>query len=130
MPRRIHVVENDTAIRELLHEILEAEGYEVSSAATAPATLGEIEHLRPNLLILDYTCIAKWGEPVGLNWLPAGVTSRVPLLLCTAAPEHIRGTEAELHAAGFHLVTKPFDIDVLLEAVSATLPVHLAAAAN
>jgi two-component system nitrogen regulation response regulator NtrX len=56
MELRTHVLVIDDApeILELLRELLEEEGFRVSTRADPPPDLDEIKALRPSLLVLDF----------------------------------------------------------------------------
>ncbi|MBA3532652.1 MAG: response regulator, partial [Ardenticatenales bacterium] len=69
---RIFIVDDDEMLLELFRELLTDEGYEVISSITPPYSSDEIEQMQPDLIIVDYSCVARWGEPVSLAWLPDG----------------------------------------------------------
>lgn len=52
-PAKILVVDDDPAIRNLIHRYLSQQGYQVESAGDGQAALGSFEQLNPDLVILD-----------------------------------------------------------------------------
>ncbi len=118
MATRILVINDERAILELIEEILVEEGYEVYLEERVDLSAGEVEHLKPDLIILDYL----FGtEALGLQLVQQlklkRSTASIPLILCTAATELVKETAPQLNAKGVELVFKPFEIDELLEAV-------------
>lgn len=51
--RRVLVVDDDTAVRVYLHEVLTAHGYETAVAETAPEALARQVSFRPHVVLLD-----------------------------------------------------------------------------
>jgi CheY-like chemotaxis protein len=122
MPAHILVLEDDSAVQDLLVEILTEDGYRVTAWAARPATVAPIGALAPDLIILDYVLGRRDPEPHLWQELVAGAATRtIPLLICTAAVERIAALAAELAAAQVAVVLKPFDLDGLLTTVSAVL---------
>jgi DNA-binding response OmpR family regulator len=107
-------------IRRLLRINLELAGFEVEEAAdghAAMARLIDLEARRPDVIVLD-----SQMAPYDGWWAIAAIRAHhrlddVPVLLVTAAAsDHAR---FEVDEAGFDgIVTKPFDPDELVEAVS------------
>src|ERR671910_1861030 len=66
-PHRVLVIEDDTALREMLCEALAGEGYRVLSSDHPVAQL-DVQQLRPSLVVLD---LMLGGELAGYGWLEA-----------------------------------------------------------
>jgi DNA-binding response OmpR family regulator len=111
------IVEGDPAIREVVTQALSAEGYRVlgvSDVAPALDLLAGGESC-VDAVLLDPRLPGASGEVFGARYrrLPA---PGPPLLVFTTSPAVEAAVTAEaLGAAGF--VTKPFDLDVLLDVV-------------
>jgi CheY-like chemotaxis protein len=122
MPTRIMVINDNQEILDLFREVLEEEGYEVILYSFAPNELTEIERHHPNLLMLDFIF---GGEKLGWQLLQKlkmrRTTSKIPVIVCTAALLEVREQEGYLHAHGVEVVTKPFDLEDLLQAVHLAL---------
>jgi DNA-binding response OmpR family regulator len=113
------LVVNDTQeILELFREILEEEGYDVVLYSYAIMDMDEIEHITPDVIVLD--CIFG-GEKSGWQMLRKlkmrRSTATIPVIVCTAATREVREIEGYLQSQGIALVPKPFDIDTLLDAI-------------
>jgi DNA-binding response OmpR family regulator len=82
----------------------------------------EIEHINPQLIILDFI----FGERK-LGWQMLQLlkmqrsTASIPIIICTAAESAVRDQEGYLVSQGIQIVYKPFDIDVLLLAIKRAL---------
>lgn len=115
----LYVVEDDTALRELLTEALARYGYAVRSATgdafTRIAT--EVEEIKPHLILLDVNL------PVydGFYWARRIRTvSKVPILFISVRGEPLDQVRA-LEQGGDDYVVKPFHLEVLLAKVEALL---------
>ncbi len=122
MAPHIMIINDTIEILELFREILTEEGYEVSLYSYSIQDVGEVERLKPDLIILDYII---GGEAVGWQTLQKlkmkRSTARIPVLVCTAAVNAIHEMEGFLKSKNVEVVLKPFDIDELLEAVKRAL---------
>src|ERR687898_3369014 len=67
-PHRVLVIEDDTALREMLCEALAGEGYRVLPSDHPVAPL-DVQQLRPSLVVLD---LMLGGEPGGLRLAGSG----------------------------------------------------------
>lgn len=113
----ILIVDDDAAIRDALSEILESEGYPVSTAADGTAALRLVEELRPSLLLLDMRMpgLSGWDVANALRQRKIAV----PILVMTAARDARHWAE-QIGADGY--LAKPFDLDDLLDGVARLLP--------
>jgi DNA-binding response OmpR family regulator len=122
MSSRILVINDTQEILELFEELLSEEGYEVVLYSQAIQDMHEIERIKPDLIIVDYIF---GGEKSGWQMVQKlrmrRNTSKIPLIICTAAVREVREIEGFLRMKGIGLVAKPFDIEDLLEAVRTTL---------
>lgn len=114
---RILVVDDDAAIRDVVAEVLEDEGYQVEKAASGAEALVAIETQKPDLVVLDMRM------PVMNGWefaeeLAGRRDNAVPILVMTAAVDAAQRAQ-EIGAAG--TLSKPFDLVALLEMVEGLL---------
>jgi CheY-like chemotaxis protein len=117
-PPRVLVVDDDPAIRDLLREALEDEGYAVWTTDGPPAT-ADVAALRPDLILLDHRLKTdETGRDAAQRLRTDPATAPIPLLLLTAAAAELRPRAPELAALGIGLLFKPFDLDELLAAVA------------
>lgn len=120
-PQHIVVMDEAEEIRGLLRELLEAEGYRVSTTGSLLSPV-ELKALAPDLLLLDVTF---HGQGVGWSLVAAlrnddGLRD-VPVVLCTGASQAVRERAATLAEAKVGVVLKPFDVDSLLDEIARRL---------
>jgi CheY-like chemotaxis protein len=116
---RILVVEDDTAIRETIAELLEDEGFEVECAANGADALARLDaSATPAVILLDLQM------PVMDGWAFRETQRRdpryatIPTVVVTASyGTDPKAAAAELAPAGF--LAKPFDLDRLLSTIRA-----------
>ena len=117
-PHRVLVIEDDPALREMLCEALEGEGYDVLPSDHPVAPL-DVQQLRPSLVILD---LMLGGEPEGYGWLEAvrawRWTARLPVLVCSGFLAPGAPAAHRVRALANVTVPKPFALDELLAAVA------------
>ena len=127
-PLRVLLIEDDPALREMLCEALEGEGYDVLPSDHPVAPL-DVQQLRPSLVILD---LMLGGEPEGYGWLEAirawRWTARLPVLVCSGFLAPGAPAAHRVQALADVTMPKPFAIDELLAAVArcvkAAAPAH------
>ena len=120
-PRRILVIEDDAALRDVLCEALEDAGYQ-ALPSDHPVSPLDVQQLRPALVVLD---LMLDGEPEGYAWLEEirawHWTKQLPVVVCSGylAPEAPAAQWVQAVAAA--TVPKPFALDDLLTAVAGCL---------
>jgi len=112
------VVDGDPACAEALGDALRAEGHQVAVACDEAGAMACLSSSKPDVVLID----TFLGPVDGLDLvarLRRSVLASTPVLLTTALSdkEVRRGGAANLVAA---IVTKPFQLDALLELVRAT----------
>ncbi len=120
----ILVVNDAQEILDLFQELLEDEGYRVT---TSLATLGidRIVGLAPDLIIQDL--LFPHVQETGWRFLElvrlSPALAQIPLILCTAAVDVVRDEEMaeRLRRLNVHVVLKPFDIRELLDVITQVL---------
>ena len=126
MKSRILVVNDTQEILELFRMLLEEEeGYDVVLSGFPIQQVKEIEHIKPDLIILD---LVLGDEKTGMQMLQMlkmqRSTASIPVLVCTAALQIVREQEGYLVSQGVHVVYKPFEIDDLMANVKQLLGSH------
>jgi DNA-binding response OmpR family regulator len=118
VPHRVLLIEDDAALREMLCEALEGEGYRVLPSDHPVAPL-DVQQLRPSLVILD---LMLGGEPKGYGWLEAvrawHSTARLPVLVCSGFLAPDAPAAHRVHALANATLPKPFVLDEFLTAVA------------
>ncbi len=114
MSYKIMIVEDDTAISDLLKEALEKEGYIVSRAYSGTEALMLLEKEKPDLLLLDLMLPGLSGEEL----LPKlkGI-----LTVIMSAKTDIDNKVRLLYEGASDYITKPFVISELLARIAALL---------
>jgi len=115
---RILVVDDDDSIRQIVRFCLSDEGYRVGEAPNGEAALEVLDSVNPELILLDLRMpvMDGWEFARRYRMLPG---PHAPIVAFVAA---LNATEecAELETAA--ILSKPFDLDELLAAVRAQLP--------
>lgn len=116
---RILVVDDDPAIRQLLTDVLEMDGYEVSVAVDGLAAVREIEASSPDFVILDVMMPGLDGFGV-LSTIRTQPGEPVPVLMLTAAAESDASSRAWASGVDYYLA-KPFTADAVLDVLNGVL---------
>ena len=113
----ILLVEDDSALRDALEELLLREGYEVVKASNARSAQ---EHMREgvDLVLLDVGLPDGDGVCLCKRWRAEGI--QTPILFLTAKDEELDVVRG-LDAGGNDYVTKPFRMQELLSRIRALL---------
>ena len=118
---RVLVLNDAPEVLAALRDVLEGEGYAVSTRLVA-VDRTEVARVAPDLIVLD---LMFGRETAGMRLLaelredPA--TTRVPVVLCSAADDAVRRLTARHLGGRVRLVLKPLDVDKLLDEVDQAL---------
>lgn len=116
---RILVVNDTQELLEMFRLLLEGEGYEVVLSAMPILRVSEVEKIQPDLIILD---LIFGDQKTGWQMLQMlkmqRSTSRIPVIICTAALREVQEQEGYLVAQGVRVIYKPFDIDDLFTMIN------------
>jgi CheY-like chemotaxis protein len=111
----ILVCDDDPAIRDVFQTALELEGYRVTTWAAPCEDPEEVAALAPDLIVLDLVFRGDTAGVAFLERLQANArTQGIPVLLCTASAQPV---VLPLGVAPAATITKPFDLDDLLQTV-------------
>jgi CheY-like chemotaxis protein len=111
----ILVVDDDRDIRESLQDVLELEGYAVSTARNGQEALAVARASRPALILLDLFMPVMDGVEFRRRQLQDPDLAQVPVVVVSAAPG-VEQRVSELGVAG-HL-EKPLELDQLFDLIS------------
>ena len=120
--KHVLVVDDTEEVLALFRDILEGMGHRVTATTYAPDDLAEVIKVAPDLVIID---LMVDGEAVGWQLLQkmrmSPATDQIPVVVCTAAAQHVRQQEGWLTSTGVKVVLKPFAVDDLEQAVNKAL---------
>ena len=117
--RAILVVDDEPDIRSLLQEILEDEGYAVSTAGTASAAQACIDESQPDLVLLDIWMPDMDGVTLLKSWKRAG-SLNFPVIMISGHGTVETAVEATRHGA-VDFIEKPVSLAKLLLTVEKAL---------
>ena len=110
MSASILVVEDDTDMREILEELLAAEGFSVVSARNGREGLDRLRAgFRPSVSLLDLTMPVMDGWEFRARQTADPFLRSIPTIVTTAMPESRVGP-----LAGASVLRKPLDLDSLI----------------
>jgi two-component system phosphate regulon response regulator PhoB len=117
---RVLVVEDESAIAELISINLRHAGYDVTIASDADQAQIEIDGVLPDLVVLDWMLPGQSGLVLAKRWRGQVRTRELPIIMLTARAEEgdmISG----LDAGADDYLTKPFSTNELLARIRAVL---------
>jgi two-component system phosphate regulon response regulator PhoB len=117
---RILVVEDESAIAELIAINLRHAGYEVTLAASATQAQVEVDRVLPDLVLLDWMLPGQSGVALSRQWRGSARTKELPIIMLTARAEE-GDKVAGLDAGADDYLTKPFSTNELLARMRAVL---------
>ncbi|KQW66696.1 MULTISPECIES: phosphate regulon transcriptional regulator PhoB [unclassified Methylibium] len=117
---RVLVVEDESAIAELISINLRHAGYEVTIAATADQAQLAIDSVLPDLVILDWMLPGQSGLALAKRWRGESRTKELPVIMLTARAEE-GDKVAGLDAGADDYLTKPFSTHELMARIRAVL---------
>ena len=120
MGSKIFIADDESGFVSTLKSRLEFEGFEVTTAPDGKAALEQIPGEAPDLILLDVMMPAVNGYQVCRELKENPDTKSIPILMLTAKSQEsdkFWGMEAGADA----YLTKPFDMDELIEKIGALL---------
>ncbi len=117
---RVLVVEDETAIAELISINLRHAGYEVTMAATAEQAQAAVDAVLPDLVLLDWMLPGASGVTLAKQWRASARTRDLPIIMLTARAEE-GDKVVGLDAGADDYLTKPFSTGELLARMRAVL---------
>ncbi|GAB4351476.1 MAG: phosphate regulon transcriptional regulator PhoB [Methylohalobius crimeensis] len=117
---RILVVEDETALRDMLQLVLEQAGFEVLPAENVQAALQAMGGQLPDLILLDWMLPGLSGVEWAKRLRRDATYSDLPIILLTARGEE-EDTVAGLDSGADDYITKPFSPRELIARINAVL---------
>ena len=113
--RRVLLLEDDLALRSLLHEALAGEGFEVRACETFEEIRAAAAEQDGDLVVADFWGGSQRSLPDGERQEINELCSFLPVVLLTGRTWAADTSAQELGALA--LIRKPFDLDHLLDTV-------------
>lgn len=120
MDRTIFIADDELDFVSTLRSRLEFEGYGVTAAADGKEALQRIIHEKPDLILLDIMMPTMNGYQVCRELKGNAETSSIPILMLTAKSQESDKFWGKEAGADDYL-TKPFDMDELMEKIGGLL---------
>jgi two-component system phosphate regulon response regulator PhoB len=117
---RVLVVEDESAIAELISINLRHAGHDVSIAATADQAQADVDRVLPDLVVLDWMLPGQSGLALAKRWRGQTRTRELPLIMLTARAEEADKI-AGLDAGADDYLVKPFSTNELMARIRAVL---------
>ncbi len=114
------VVEDESAIAELIAIHLRHAGHEVAVAADAAAAQARVDERLPDLVLLDWMLPGQSGVQLARRWRSEARTRELPVIMLTARVEEADKV-AGLDAGADDYLTKPFSPRELMARIRAVL---------
>jgi len=114
------VVEDESAIAELISINLRHAGYEVTLAASAEQAQAAVDAVLPDLVLLDWMLPGQSGVNLARQWRGAARTRELPIIMLTARADE-SDKIAGLDAGADDYLAKPFSTGELLARIRAVL---------
>jgi len=128
-PIRVLIADDDAAIRQLLEDLLEEDGYTVTSTANGHDLVQVAQQQIPDLILVDLMMPQMDGYEAIRQLRNDTRTAHIPMLILTAQI-HTRNVVVGFQSGADDYITKPFDTAILLARIQSQLrrasqrPVH------
>ncbi len=117
---RVLIVEDESAIAELMAINLRHAGYDVTLATDAATAQAAVDGVLPDLVLLDWMLPGASGVQLAKRWRAEARTRELPLIMLTARAEESDKITG-LDAGADDYLTKPFSTQELLARIRAVL---------
>jgi FixJ family two-component response regulator len=118
VPPAVFIVDDDVSVRESIESLLRHEGFDVKSFVCAHSFLDHAHDLAPSCLLLDISLPGLTG--LELQKSLAVDRPAMPIIFITGH-EDARTIVQAMKAGAVEFLTKPFDDDILLDAIRAAV---------
>ena len=112
------IVEDEDPIRDVIADVLEDHGFQTVRAANGADALRLLDTVRPDVMVLDLLMPVMHGWAFMESYIEKTDGHPIPIVVVSVNPALPRS----FNRLGVrHVVAKPFDVDVLLNAVEQAL---------
>ena len=108
---RVLVIEDDETQKDLLTDVLDSEGYAVTSTDVALGAAALVRRLRPHVILLDLGLPYRSGGLLLTELKADPRTAPIPVLVVSAYAEAL---PAARRATVTYVIDKPFELHALL----------------
>jgi diguanylate cyclase (GGDEF)-like protein len=129
IPVRVLIADDDAAIRQLLEDLLQEDGYSVTSTANGHELVQAAQQQIPDLILIDLMMPQMDGYEAIRQLRNDTRTAHIPMIILTAQL-HTRDVVVGFESGADDYITKPFDTAILLARIQSQLrraaqrPVH------
>lgn len=120
MTTDILIVDDEPDIRELIGGVLEDEGYQIRTAATAETALQEVRSRAPGLVVLDVWLQGSDMDGLSLLRFLKSIDELMPVIVISGHG-NIETAIAAIRRGAYDFIEKPFKTDRLLHLVERAL---------
>lgn len=117
MKRKVLVVENDFDILQIIGHLLTEEGYEPILCKSEKGIFDVVLNKQPDVILLDIFKITEQGTELCRTLKASEKTQHIPVIVLSTHPE----IHAVKDGCADEILTKPFDLDNLLDVVKEQL---------
>ena len=115
MARRIAVIGDDPVFLEMVHDLLEEEGYTSATFQAGMSDVTGVRDFRPDAIVLDLRMDApQTGSEMLAAFQQDAALSATPIIICSADTRQLQDNAAAWESRGYRTLQKPFDLDALL----------------
>jgi CheY-like chemotaxis protein len=113
--KNVLIVDDDQAIRQIMQDVLEVQGYEISTAADGREGIARLRDLSPQpcVVLLDMMMPGMNGWQFLDYQRNDPLFSRIPVIICSAYREIAKSVKASA------ILEKPIQLNALLDTVKA-----------
>lgn len=113
--KKILVVDDDSAILEMLDEVLSYYGYDVSTLSRADRVFDRIQDYHPDLILMDIMLAGMDGRTICRAIKSVKGANEIPIILISASESGATCMSKEGSPDDF--VQKPFDVNFLISKI-------------
>lgn len=115
---RIHILEDDQEIRNVIEILLQEEGFELQLSSSFSDLKKNIKNAMPDLFLLDVMLPDGNGAEICKDLKTDIFTKHIPIIVMSAQSN---SEQKAIDAFADDFVSKPFDIDDILERINAQI---------
>jgi|SRR6266540_3842345 DNA-binding NtrC family response regulator len=119
MNRLVIAIDNDSAILDLIEDVLSTEGYSLRRGSLQQLNVHDIQRDHPEFVILEMPPFASDDTIAFLGQLRACLATKpIPVIVESTDVRLLEALAEPLHQLGCITLEKPFDLDQLLAIIS------------